>query len=84
MCNLSVCFISIQYEEGLSHYAAGMEAMYDHRNSAALQPAALMTHMNQHNPAMYPHSQPQTNPTANHVMGSVPDVHKRDKDLIYG
>ncbi|KAF2367497.1 Homeobox protein PKNOX/Meis N-terminal [Trinorchestia longiramus] len=71
----------------LDNYMAGMEAMYDHRSSAALQPAALMTHMNHasHNPAMYaPHSQPQTNPSANHVMGSVPDVHKRDKDLIYG
>uniref|UniRef100_A0A6A7FR91 Homeobox protein homothorax-like n=2 Tax=Hirondellea gigas TaxID=1518452 RepID=A0A6A7FR91_9CRUS len=78
-----------QYDEGLGHYAAGMEAMYDHRASAALQPATLMSHMNHasHNPAtMYPHSQPppQSNPTANHVMGSVPDVHKRDKDLIYG
>ncbi|XP_047740511.1 homeobox protein homothorax isoform X2 [Hyalella azteca] len=70
----------------LDNYMAGMEAMYDHRSSAALQPAALMTHMNHasHNPAMYaPHSQPQSNPS-NHVMGSVPDVHKRDKDLIYG
>lgn len=77
-----------RYDEGLGHYAAGMEAMYDHRSSAAaLQPAVLMSHMNHgsHNPAMYAtHSQPQSNPTANHVMGSVPDVHKRDKDLIYG
>lgn len=71
----------------LGNYMAGMEAMYDHRGSAALQPAALMSHMNHasHNPAMYaPHSQPQNNPSANHVMGSVPDVHKRDKDLISG
>jgi len=54
--------------------------MYDHRSNAALQPAALMSHMTQHSP-MYPISQPQNNVTPTH-MGI--DVNKPDKDLIYG
>ena len=53
--------------------------MYEHRSNAALQPAALMSHMTQHSP-MYPISQPQSTPS--HVMGM--DVNKPDKDLIYG
>lgn len=88
-----------QYDDGLGHYAgsgANMEAvanMYGdpHRSAAAaaLQPAALMNHMNHvgsaaHGAAMYAHSQASNHVAANHVMGSVPDVHKRDKDLIYG
>lgn len=57
--------------------------------AAALQPSGLMGHMNHvgnaaHNAALYAHSQPSNHVAANHVMGSVPDVHKRDKDLIYG
>ncbi|XP_042882059.1 homeobox protein homothorax-like isoform X6 [Penaeus japonicus] len=88
-----------RYDDGLGHYAgsgANMEAvanMYGdpHRSAAAaaLQPAALMNHMNHvggaaHSAAMYAHSQASNHVAANHVMGSVPDVHKRDKDLIYG
>ncbi|XP_069973672.1 homeobox protein homothorax isoform X11 [Penaeus vannamei] len=88
-----------RYDDGLGHYAgsgANMEAvanMYGdpHRSAAAaaLQPAALMNHMNHvgsaaHGAAMYAHSQASNHVAANHVMGSVPDVHKRDKDLIYG
>lgn len=58
--------------------------------AAGLQPGSLMSHMNHvgsaHNAAMYAaHAQtPSNHVGANHVMGSVPDVHKRDKDLIYG
>ena len=60
-----------------------------HRSAAAIAAASLqptMSHMNHvsgAHSAMYGHSQP-SNHVANHVMGSVPDVHKRDKDLIYG
>lgn len=88
-----------RYDDGLGHYGGGgasMEAvsnMYGdpHRSAAAaaaLQPS-LMSHMNHvggaaHNAAMYAHSQSTNHVGANHVMGSVPDVHKRDKDLIYG
>ncbi|XP_069959833.1 homeobox protein Meis1 isoform X24 [Cherax quadricarinatus] len=87
-----------RYDDGLGHYGGGasMETvanMYGdpHRSAAAaaaLQPS-LMSHMNHvggaaHNAAMYAHSQATNHVAANHVMGSVPDVHKRDKDLIYG
>ncbi|XP_071533266.1 homeobox protein Meis1 isoform X5 [Panulirus ornatus] len=88
-----------RYDDGLGHYGgggAGMDAvtnMYGdpHRSAAAaaaLQPS-LMSHMNHvggaaHNAAMYAHTQASNHVAANHVMGSVPDVHKRDKDLIYG
>ncbi|XP_064115822.1 homeobox protein homothorax-like isoform X14 [Macrobrachium nipponense] len=88
-----------RYDDGLGHYGGGgasMETvtnMYSdpHRSSAAvaaLQPS-IMSHMNHvsgaaHNAAMYAHTQASNHVGANHVMGSVPDVHKRDKDLIYG
>ncbi|CAL4063136.1 unnamed protein product [Meganyctiphanes norvegica] len=80
-----------RYDDGLGHYgAASMEAvasMYDpHRNVASTGlPGSLMGHMNHgatHN--MYPHTPGSNHVGSNHVMGSVPDVHKRDKDLIYG
>jgi hypothetical protein len=38
-------------------------------------------HMN-HGPSM--HQYHGNHVMSNHVMGSVPDVHKRDKDAIYG
>lgn len=89
-----------QYDDALGHYGGGggtnMETvanMYSdpHRSAAAaaaLQPS-LINHMNHvggaaHNAAMYAHTQAPNHVAANHVMGSVPDVHKRDKDLIYG
>jgi homeobox protein homothorax len=40
------------------------------------------SHMN-HGPSMH-HYQSGNHVMSNHVMGSVPDVHKRDKDAIYG
>lgn len=99
-CYSKVCNVVLpQYDDGLGHYGGGgasMETvanMYGdpHRTAAAaaaLQPS-LMSHMNHvggaaHNAAMYAHSQASNHVAANHVMGSVPDVHKRDKDLIYG
>ncbi|XP_050691417.1 homeobox protein homothorax-like isoform X2 [Eriocheir sinensis] len=88
-----------RYDDALGHYGGGgtnMETvanMYGdpHRSAAAaaaLQPS-LINHMNHvggaaHNAAMYAHTQAPNHVAANHVMGSVPDVHKRDKDLIYG
>ncbi|KAK8390655.1 hypothetical protein O3P69_010396 [Scylla paramamosain] len=89
-----------RYDDALGHYGGGggtnMETvanMYSdpHRSAAAaaaLQPS-LINHMNHvggaaHNAAMYAHTQAPNHVAANHVMGSVPDVHKRDKDLIYG
>ncbi|KAK3857580.1 hypothetical protein Pcinc_036176 [Petrolisthes cinctipes] len=86
-----------RYDDGLGHYGSGgtsmdgVANMYGdpHRTAAAaaLQPSSLMGHMNHnaaHNAALYAHSQATNHVAANHVMGSVPDVHKRDKDLIYG
>ncbi|XP_045115716.1 homeobox protein homothorax-like isoform X18 [Portunus trituberculatus] len=89
-----------RYDDALGHYGGGggtnMETvanMYSdpHRSAAtaaALQPS-LINHMNHvggaaHNAAMYAHTQAPNHVAANHVMGSIPDVHKRDKDLIYG
>ncbi|XP_068244846.1 homeobox protein Meis1-like [Palaemon carinicauda] len=83
-----------RYDDGLGHYGGGasMDAvanMYSdpHRSSAAvaaLQPSIMTHHGVAHNAAMYAHTQASNHVGANHVMGSVPDVHKRDKDLIYG
>ncbi|KAK7041851.1 Homeobox protein Meis2 [Halocaridina rubra] len=88
-----------RYDEGLGHYGGGTASMETvanmyggdpHRSAAAaaavLQPS-LMSHMNHvptHNTSMYAHSQTSNNVGHNHGMGSIPDVHKRDKDLIYG
>jgi len=77
-----------RYDDGVSHYP-GMESMpasmYDPHSVAhrPLQPLAHPSpHMNHSHP-MY-HHQSNHVPTANHVMAPVPDVHKRDKDAIYG
>lgn len=63
-----------QYEDSISHYGAGGAVDYgDPRGAAGLMAGA-------HSPAL-------ASPTAaypNSAMGSVPDVHKRDKDAIYG
>lgn len=76
-----------QYDDGLSHYGAmeSVAGMYDPHGAAAHrslhQPLAghPSPHMNSH--PMY-HHQGNHVPSPNHVMG--PDVHKRDKDAIYG
>lgn len=41
----------------------------------------ISPHMN-HGPSM--HNYHGNHVMSNHVMGAVPDVHKRDKDAIYG
>lgn len=74
----SLCF---QYEEGIHPYMEGggaaAGAMYDHRPLQSLQP-----HLN--HGLHYPPPGNHVSPASNHVMGAVPDVHKRDKDSIYG
>lgn len=40
-------------------------------------------HMNHASMHQY-HGNHVSTPVSNHVMGNVPDVHKRDKDAIYG
>lgn len=60
-------------------------SMYDPHSVGhrPLQPLAHPSpHMNHSHP-MY-HHQSNHVPTGNHVMAPVPDVHKRDKDAIYG
>ncbi|XP_035703125.1 homeobox protein homothorax isoform X3 [Folsomia candida] len=77
----------MKYDDGLSHYGAmeSVAGMYDPHGAAAHrslhQPLAghPSPHMNSH--PMY-HHQGNHVPSPNHVMG--PDVHKRDKDAIYG
>ncbi|KAF6216081.1 hypothetical protein GE061_000419 [Apolygus lucorum] len=72
-----------RYEEGIHPYMEPPTpgAMYDphvgHRPLQGIQP-----HLN-HN-MHYPTGGNHVSPVANHVMGPVPDVHKRDKDSIYG
>ncbi|XP_076030563.1 meis homeobox homothorax [Oratosquilla oratoria] len=81
---------------GMEAVASSMYGDPHSRAPGSLQPS-LMGHMNHvgssaaaaaaHNvAAMYGHTQStnHVSPVSNHVMGSVPDVHKRDKDLIYG
>lgn len=76
-------WIVFQYEEGIHPYMEPPTpgAMYDphvgHRPLQGIQP-----HLN-HN-MHYPTAGNHVSPVANHVMGPVPDVHKRDKDSIYG
>ncbi|XP_073990862.1 meis homeobox homothorax isoform X2 [Rhodnius prolixus] len=71
----------IEYEEGIHPYMEGggaaAGAMYDHRPLQSLQP-----HLN--HGLHYPPPGNHVSPASNHVMGAVPDVHKRDKDSIYG
>jgi homeobox protein homothorax len=78
-----------RYDDGVSHGYPGMESMpasmYDPHSVGhrSLQPLAHPSpHMNHSHP-MY-HHQSNHVPTGNHVMAPVPDVHKRDKDAIYG
>nr|UPO70982.1 homothorax-2 [Phrynus marginemaculatus] len=73
----------MQYDDGLPHYGTmdGPASLYDpHRAMQALPHSA---HMN-HTPSMHQYGNHVSGVISNHVMGSVPDVHKRDKDAIYG
>uniref|UniRef100_A0A8D8SIE6 Homeobox protein homothorax n=1 Tax=Cacopsylla melanoneura TaxID=428564 RepID=A0A8D8SIE6_9HEMI len=81
-----------RYDEGLPMSAS---SYMDPPTSTALYeahhrlPPGMSPHMN-HYPSVPPPAAPPTNhvPAPNHVMGGasahVPDVHKRDKDSIYG
>ncbi|XP_023240613.1 homeobox protein Meis1-like [Centruroides sculpturatus] len=73
-----------RYDDGIPHYGAmdGPASLYDpHRSMQTLTHAP---HMN-HAPTMHQyHGNHVSGVMSNHIMGSVPDVHKRDKDAIYG
>ncbi|RZF36383.1 hypothetical protein LSTR_LSTR002979, partial [Laodelphax striatellus] len=83
-----------RYEDAIHPYmeAGPPGAMYDPHRSMQAMPHHS-PHMNHHataslhqfhsNPTATPNHVPPP-PTANHVMGAIPDVHKRDKDSIYG
>jgi homeobox protein homothorax len=69
-----------RYDESL-HYGS-MESPYGDAMQRQMQSLTHGSHMN-HGPSMH-HYQSGNHVMSNHVMGSVPDVHKRDKDAIYG
>lgn len=80
---------SFQYDDGIHPYmdAASGGGMYDpHVPHRPLQMAHHSPHMN-HAAAMHAgyHANHVSSAVTNHVMSPVvPDVHKRDKDAIYG
>lgn len=72
-----------RYDDGIPHYGP-MEVsptMYDPHAHRPM-PLSHSPHMN-HGHSMHQYHN-HVSPMSNHVMGSVPDVHKRDKDAIYG
>ncbi|XP_054712307.1 homeobox protein Meis2-like isoform X2 [Uloborus diversus] len=78
--------LAMQYEDGMPHYGGmdGPTSLYDPHGHRAMQPLSHAPHMN-HTPSMHQyHSNHVSGVMGNHIMGSVPDVHKRDKDAIYG
>lgn len=79
--------LAMQYEDGMSHYGA-MDGgpMYDPHGPHRAPMQSLGghgPHMN-HTPLHQYHGNHVSGVMGNHIMGSVPDVHKRDKDAIYG
>uniref|UniRef100_T1JCN7 MEIS N-terminal domain-containing protein n=1 Tax=Strigamia maritima TaxID=126957 RepID=T1JCN7_STRMM len=72
-----------RYDDGIPHYGAmDMPAsMYDPHHRP--MPLSHSPHLN-HGHAMHQYHGNHVGAMSNHVMGSVPDVHKRDKDAIYG
>jgi hypothetical protein len=77
---------SVQYDDGMhtSYMGDAPPSMYDpHVAHRPLQNIAHHSpHMN-HGMHQY-HTANHVAPVSNHVMGPVTDVHKRDKDAIYG
>ncbi|XP_069672632.1 homeobox protein homothorax isoform X2 [Periplaneta americana] len=75
-----------RYDDGIHPYNMGdaPTSMYDPH--VAHRPLQNITHHSPHmNHGMHQyHPGNHVAPVSNHVMGSVPDVHKRDKDAIYG
>jgi hypothetical protein len=79
-------FSDLQYDDGIhtSYMGEAPPSMYDpHVAHRPLQNIAHHSpHMN-HGMHQY-HTGNHVAPVSNHVMGPVTDVHKRDKDAIYG
>lgn len=74
-----------RYDDGIHPYMDNPPpSMYDPH--VAHRPLPINTHHSPHmNHGMHGyHSTNHVAGVTNHVMGSVPDVHKRDKDAIYG
>nr|CAD7571404.1 unnamed protein product [Timema californicum] len=73
------------YDDGIHPYMDNPPpSMYDPH--VAHRPLQSLAHHSPHmNHGMHQyHAANHVAPVSNHVMGSVPDVHKRDKDAIYG
>ncbi|GAB6020537.1 hypothetical protein CHUAL_003220 [Chamberlinius hualienensis] len=71
-----------RYDDGLTPHYGPMEvspSMYDPHGHRPMP----LTHSPHMNHAMQYHPN-HVSSISNHVMGQVPDVHKRDKDAIYG
>ena len=79
LCTDSIfLFSSFQYEDSIpSHYAAGIVDYGDPRGGSGLMAGA-------HSPAPVGGLASPAPGYASPAIGSVPDVHKRDKDAIYG
>ncbi|GFQ70184.1 homothorax-1 [Trichonephila clavata] len=77
--------LAMQYEDGMPHYGGmdGPTSLYDPHGHRAMQPLSHAPHMN-HTPSMHQYHSNHAGVMSNHIMGSVPDVLKRDKDAIYG
>ncbi|XP_076359827.1 homeobox protein Meis1-like isoform X1 [Tachypleus tridentatus] len=77
----------MQYDEGIPHYGTmdGPTSLYDPHAHRPMPTLTHSPHMN-HGPSMHQYhpSNHVSGIMSNHVMSSVPDVHKRDKDAIYG
>ncbi|XP_068083656.1 homeobox protein homothorax [Anabrus simplex] len=74
-----------RYDDGIHPYMDNPPSMYDPH--VAHRPIPNIAHHSPHmNHGMHGgyHGGNHVAGVANHVMGSVPDVHKRDKDAIYG
>ncbi|KAK7790168.1 hypothetical protein R5R35_008091 [Gryllus longicercus] len=75
-----------RYDDGIHPYMENAPpSMYD-PHVAHRGPLQGLAHHSPHmNHSMHQYHTPNhVTPVSNHVMGSVPDVHKRDKDAIYG
>lgn len=79
-----------QYDEALHGYMDAGGSLYEahsHRSLQGMPHAHHSPHVGNHAPAMHPFhgNHVSSAQVPNHVMaGGVPDVHKRDKDSIYG
>lgn len=83
------------YDPHAGHRAAGLQGLPPHHSPHMSHPAAVAAaaaaatmHGGYHSAAAagggHTGTPSHVSPVANHVMGSIPEVHKRDKDAIYG